>query len=281
MAMIAYRNAADSAVVTISTGTAVPGFPAANMQRRPSGDFARVASAGVGGVAIDVDFGSAGAFLPRLIGIFGTNRSRTAGTSIWSGDTLGAMTSMPGITEEATALPGLLPVDAKIVIPASAAARRYWRIVIQTHRIPGGASGTLQIGRLWMSGADDLVEFPKGVDVRWSTSVIDDSVIDRTDSGIVFEDIRARRRHIRCTLTGEPTTRAFGIEHNDTVIPAGASLQQAQIYAGRTGEVVVLPRLGPAWRHLIGFRGHLVNGLSIEHNAGPLYNAAFEATEEL
>lgn len=280
MAMIVYRNAADSAVVTISTGTPVPGYPAEHMQRRNSGDFARVLSAGIAGVTIQADFGSPGAFRPRFIGVFGTNRIQSGSAGLQSGDTLAALGGV-GASYEAVAQPGLLPLDVKLIVPPAVPARRYWRVQIPATQIPGGAGGTLQIARLWMSAAEDLVEFPAGVDARWSTSVIDDSVIDRTDSGIVFEDIRARRRHTRCTLTAEPTIRAFGIEHNDTVIPVGASLQQAQIHAGRTGEVVVLPRLEPAWRHLIGFRGHLVNGLAIEHNAGPLYNAAFEATEEL
>lgn len=275
MSIIAYRNRADQATLSVAAGTTVTaGFPLANLKARDSGKFTRFEAFGV--AQLIMDFGVP--ILPRFIGMFGVNRAQSgSGVDLARSSNLSVWTSTLFSPEAIdNSLIGL-PPDAKLLIdPLTAAAARYWRISMNW--VNGGFR---QLARPWVCTASDLIEFPEGIDARWSSDVEDLGFIDRTPTGIVYEDPGAKLRRIKFEYSAEDTVKTFGFASASSAIPLSSSLQDAQLHLGKTGECVVLPRLAPAWRHRLGARGVFVDGLGITDQGGDRFFTTGRHQEEL
>jgi hypothetical protein len=271
---IAYRNRADSAVLSLSAGSVAPGFPLTNMQVRQSDRHARITGAGFH--AINMDFGVA--IAPRFIGLFGTNAPapgvivevyRSDNGLTWVAEAFGS----PAADVSGTPVPNDIKRYGTV-----ATAHRYWLV-----RFIGLASSTTEIARLWVSTAEDMIEFPEGMDASWSIDVDDRSVGDETGAGIYWEDRRARLRRLGFSWTSKTTDKAFGFADGASSVPAVvSSIQALQMAAGSTGEVVAAVRTDPLWLHRACIRGRFSSGAPrIQHQRGAYWDAAGVVTEEV
>jgi len=276
MAFIAYRNRADSATLSVEGGSVLPGHPLTNLQIRES-DSSCIIDGGVVHRLI-ADLGSPSAL--RFIGLFGTNRPIVSGVSIHGSANASSWTLINSFSNPAVDHSGTpVPLDLKLFSQATPAAYRYWRVSWTPWTGSGGISRAC---RLWMSAAQDMVDFPEGVDATWSPNVLDLSVSDRTASGLYYADPQAVLRTLAYTLTSKNTDKAFGFSDGDASIEAvTASIQAMQLVAGGTGEVVAAMRRDPLWLHRTCIRGSFDGRPpTLKHARGIYWDSTGQVLEE-
>lgn len=278
-AVIAYNNLVDDATLS-GAATIVTGFPLANVQTRQLSTTARIATSGT--PEIIVDFGAQKAI--KLISLLGCNVNfGTANTTTvqYRPGTSGAWTTVAVTwpTDPVVSRAGLSKDAAPAlhcVIESGIPNARQVRIQCGWGRLDGAAY--YEIGRLW---AGDALVLPAGVDGGWASGFDDPGKLDISAGLQAYESQRARPRTMRLSLSGLAALDAFGFSETANTAVERASLQGLQMYAGCTGEIIVLPRTSTSlWMRRIGIYGHLAQTFDIQHQAGPNYSAELSVVEE-
>lgn len=277
-AILAYRNLADSATLSANPGV-VSGYPVSNVQQRQTSVFTRLVDTFPRYLVMD--FGVA--VLPRFIGLFGTNATAMVGPigmvalqssidgSTWNGVSIATANDAGAPT---------IPKDVKVLVPTTTPARRYWRLLPAWFK--PAEQPYYQVGRLWVSRSQDLVELPEGIDARWTRRIIDSSRLDAVADDSAIEDRGSIRRRLGATISAKGSPATWGFAEGATSVPSAiASLDDMQMTVGATGECVILPRTSsPLWIHRLGQRGHIPSGMELKDETGGYYTCSFEHVEE-
>jgi|GEM_PF-2942934 len=283
-AVIAYRDYVDDATLS-GAATIVSGFPVSNVQSRQLSSTTRISTSGTPEIIVDLG----ATRVVRLVSMLGINARFSAANNTtieyratpsapwqpvavtWPTDG-GAASRLELAREVAPALHCVIedgPADGGI-------NARQIRIVCGW----GPATGETyyEIGRLWVS---DALVLPAGVDGTWSMGFREPGKLDVSAGLQAYESPRARPRVLRCSLSKVSTLDAYGFVDGDTVAFERPSLQGLQMYAGTTGEVIVLPRTSsPLWTRRIGVYGHVAQEFDIQHIDGGWFRADGFAVEE-
>lgn len=276
-ALIAYRNLADSAVLSTTGGAPLAGFPLTNLQTR---QLARVCRLPYSGAAkLVVDLGAATRIdIVALLGINTVARGDNALTVEYSanGTVWSAATAAIAGDQGAPDLPRGVIVRVRQPGVLTKLTTRWLRIT-PAWGVSGG--GYYEIGRLW---ASDSLDIPEGCDAGWSLANHDYGALDRSAGLQVYADRRTRGRVLSMPMTGIDTAIAYGFAETATTGPDNPSLDDLINYAGSTGEVIVAPRAdSPLWLRRTGLYGHLTpESLRIQHRAGPNYECTLTVEEE-
>ncbi|MEO5626919.1 MAG: hypothetical protein ABIQ70_13000 [Dokdonella sp.] len=282
--LISYRNLADTATVTASVAPD-GGFPLANMKTRQLSQCTRwtaIVSSGVATVDLFADLGATLGLQKRfLFGVHGVNVQRAFGSLILS---LGAYsgTSLAGpwtLECSSNVNDGFTGIPSQVIAAFGAAmvsAKRYWKMTVTWTTTDTFG----QIGRMWLG---DSIAIDKGITTNWSMSVVDPGTLDLSAGQQAYENKKTRVRVLRCGYTGMPALQAYGFAEGSTSAQDIPSIQDLQMTAGTTGEVIVLPRSTPSlWVRRAGVYGHLDAGTppTITHIAGDNYSVDLTVVEE-
>jgi len=273
-ALIAYRNWADTATLT---GSSLAGYPLTNLQTRQLKRVWRASSA-LGAQRITVDLGVAK--FVDVVALLNINASALTTSSAYleySAD--GATWSNANI---------VIPGDAGVPdLPRSIIARvpplgglpqfvRWLRLTAQWARPPG--VNYYEAGRLYISPALIL---PTGPDAGYSVGARDPSQIDESVDIQVYVDPKSRTRRLSMTFRALPTLIAYGIEEAGGDAFDVPSLQDLQMAAGKSADIIVAPRAdSPLWLRRTGIYGRLESEVDIRQVAGPNYATEITVLEE-
>lgn len=281
-ALIAYRNWSDG-VGSIPAWTfnyalgypdslqPIAQFPAENLRTRQLGHVARFELAGggasTGPCAVELVASGAG-FPVSLVAVIGAHLPdavlyKPAGGSYVTVPIAGGYSPLLGIPQQGFA-----------VIPAGTIVEQvqlYW------NAIPGG--DYFELGRVFIS---DALVMPAGVDGTWSLAVDDPGALDVSAGRQWYASPQARTRRLVAALSPLKTEEAFGLSAGGTVssLYPVPSIQDLQMHAGATGEVIVIPRTAGVWAYRAGIYGHLERAPVIRHRAGPNYETELVVIEE-
>ncbi|HSX62241.1 MAG TPA: hypothetical protein VLF18_18820 [Tahibacter sp.] len=285
-ALVSYntRNWIDDPATTIAfeTGdyTEIEAYPLSNLRVRQSSTVARWESVGLpGSVALHVTFAEAKPL--AVVALLGCNfraanhianmtvNARIAGT--WVEPIAVADNQDAGV-------PGL-PYNLVATMPIGPDGSRPMvdELLIVAEWDAFGAEYT-EAARLW---AGDAIVLPDGVDAGWSMQVIDTGRVDQSKALQAYEDLGVRVRQIDLPLDGIPTDIAWGFAEGATEAANVPSVNDLQIAAGITGEVLVVGRtISPIWVRRTAIYGRLVAVPRIIHKSGDLWSSAISAIEE-
>jgi hypothetical protein len=284
-ALIAYRNLSDAVALTV-TGGVLADFPIENVQIRA---LSKVCRLGAGGPpTINVDLGVVRdvriVALLAIGGVLLTGNddvllSYSRDNATWNNATLNIV-SDAGVPELPTGVflvPTRPPTDfTPPGGPAGSPGIRARYLRIRPNWTPSG--GYREIARLWVS---DALVIPEGVEASWSLGYQDTGNLDVSGGLQYYEEPKARSRTLDCSLPKLETLQAFGFDEGATSAADVPCIQGLQMKAGKTSELIVLPRTSnPLWIRRLGIYGHLSEAVSIDHRSGPYYSARFRMIEE-
>jgi hypothetical protein len=106
-------------------------------------------------------------------------------------------------------------------------------------------------------------------------------VVDSSDGGQAYENPKTRLRTLQCTLPKMTALEAYGSNDNGTTGDDVASIQDMQLSAGTTGEVLIFPRTSSLfWMRRLGIHGKCSEVPSIRAARGNLFATDFRVVEE-
>jgi hypothetical protein len=285
-ALLAYRNDADTATVSLGMGGTLAGFPLSNLALRQLSKVARLNLAGP--PRIDVDLGAVQNV--KLIALLALgNVQPTAAVDLvvqYSQNGSTWFTATVDIVNDAgvTTLPTgvfLVPVkagpDGSPTGDGVGVRARYLRLTPNWVPIAGSYR---DIGRLWVS---DALVIPAGVDGDFELDFIDTGTLDASDGSQFYESKKTRTRALRVNLSAMPAQTAYGFADNASSALDVPSIQGLQMEAGCTSEIIVLPRTTSGlWVRRMGVYGHVDANArpTIRKTAGDSYSTSFTAIEE-
>lgn len=279
-ALIAYRNLFDGLTLEVGPGSThnmgieeVAGYPVTNVKTRQLGQVARYRSndSDPGNwcwLTFDVSGAAAKANMVAVIGRDAPAYINVTG-SLDGGSIAGSVVYVSGRTPE-------LPPLAVYRIPASYGDISL--IALEAGNVP--APDYLELSRIFVARA---ITLPDGVDGRWSLGADDAGWLDKSRGQQYFEAAGVVTRRLNVSIPQMDSMTAFGIAENATVEPVDQvpSIQDMQMEAGTTGEVVVVPRGDSAvWTRRLGIYGHLDRVPVIQKEAGPNWSTSFTVIEE-
>lgn len=269
---IAYKNLFDDWTLDIDGGPgtdyqALAGFPVSNLQTRQLSRSTRITNLDtVNANALAIPFAAPAPVQANLIVVYGSipGSINLEGT-LDSGSVATFSTDNSGI--------GLPPISFYL-IPVS-----YGDLVRFT--LEYGFVFTpdyVELARIYVANALIL---PEGVDAQWSLVADDNGTLEASAGLQWYESPGVRTRRLDVTLSQMPTEVAFGFAEGATTANPAPCIQDMQLAAGATGEVVVIPRAGNSlWIRRASVYGHLDRVPSIRHVAGPNFSTAFTVIEE-
>jgi hypothetical protein len=276
-ALVGYRNLIDGAALSVAAGT-VAGYPVSNLQVRQLSETWR--GIVLNSPIIVIDFGAAKAI--TLVGILGINASGATRS-----DDAVIKYSNDGVNWTSE-LNVLLPVDAGSLdlprhlimrIPTVFGSKRSTRYLSIQPKWGVSLSSFYEIGRLFVS---DAIEFPDGPDSTWTLLGDDTGNLDESRGHQAYEDKGERGRVMRARFGAMKTEQAYGFAETATSAAGAPSVDDLFMAAGRTGEILYVPRAdNPLWIRRTAIYGHLTpDSLSLPHLAGNRYSWDFTIEEE-
>jgi hypothetical protein len=285
-ALISYgtRNWVDDPATTVEFGsgdyTELDGYPLSNLLKRQSSTVARWLGPGLPGVvSLHITFAE-----PRpvaVVGLLGCNfraantvaaltvNARIGGT--WH-EPIAAISNQDGGARS-------LPYNLVAPMPIGSDGSRPMvdELLLIAEWDAFGAEFT-QAARLW--AADGLV-LSDGVDAGWEMQVIETGTVSVSKGQQAYEDPNVRVRQINLPLDGITTEAAWGFRDGDTEAADVPSINDLQLEAGATGEVLVIGRtFTPVWVRRTALYGRLVTVPLIVHKSGELWTSSVSVIEE-
>lgn len=281
-ALIAYRNWSDGAgsvapwTFNYALGypddlQPVTGYPAENVRTRQLAHVARFERKPGGAVTgpCAVELVAAGSALPvRVVMVIGYGLP----SAIMYKPSGSSYVSTPIVSGYQSHL--AIPAQGFAFIPAGTdveSIRLYWDDLPIDY---------YEIGRIIVA---DALEFSEGVDARWSLAADDPGELGASKGRQWYESPMPRTRRLSVSVGIMDSVQAFGIDENGVTSSSAPipSIQDLQMHAGNTGEVVLVPRTGPGqWAYRAGVYGHLERPPIIQHLTGPHYATSLVAVEE-
>lgn len=241
-ALFSFDNYADSATIT-STSSIEPALPLLNLKDRRIALKCRTVNK-LTAFNIRVDFGAFKQI--KLISLLGFNMTSTGFFLSSFSCSITASSTGFGVAPFSYNQPSVgiidrppigMPVNFFHAVNGGAGATgRYWELNFTF----GNFDSYYQAGRLWMG---DGILIPEGVDNEWAQTIRDPSEITRSRGQQVYANGKAKYRQTSVRLS--PVTRdvMFG-EVPPLAISMERNIQEMLFIAGRTGEVIVIPRIG-------------------------------------
>jgi len=274
-ALVGYRNLADAATVTATAS--LIGYPITNVQvRQLSATWRANASSNP---KIVIDLGTQKSIM--LVALLGINAGAfsigdatieysTDGVS-WTPDPSVVLPGDGGSPD----LPRCLIVRIPPQLLGVKRQTRWIRITPAWNRL--GGAPYFEVGRLWIS---DAIEFPDSIDSAWTLLASDSGSIDDSRGLQVYEDKGSRGRVLRARFPAMKTEQAYGFAETDASAVNAPSVDDLFMAAGKTGEVLFIPRAdSPLWIRRTAIYGHLTpDSLALGHLAGNRYS--WDATVE-
>lgn len=281
-ALVAYRNWSDG-VGTIPAWTfgyslgypdslqEVAGYPATNLRTRQLGNVARFERVGGGAVtgpcAIELVASGAG-FPVRLVTVIGQHLPdavlyKPPGGSFASVALISGYSPLLGIASQ-----GFAVVPPGTIVER---VRLFWNDIPFDY---------FELSRVSIADALDLTD---GVNSTWSLGVEDPGILDASAGRQWYSSPLPRTRRLSVAASTLDTMQAFGMSAEGVVSGSHPvpSIQDLQMHAGSTGEIVVVPRVAPGvWAYRAGVYGHLDRPPVIRHRAGPYYETDLTVIEE-
>lgn len=153
--------------------------------------------------------------------------------------------------------------------------------------IGGTINSVPELGRLWAGPYFQPLRTTTVSD--FEVQCRDSSTLNTSIGNQSYADYRGRYRHINCTLTSLSELEAIG----NSTVPGTPNIQDIAFYAGRAGNVIVLPVTTPNSSgssfqviHKFGVYGHFVEPptlryLSSDGSYNRFYTTTFQVAEEL
>lgn len=271
-AAIAYKNLFDAWTLDIDGGPgtdyqALAGFPVSNLQTRQLSRTTRITNFDtIDANALAIPFAAPAPVAANLIVVYGTipGSINVEGT-LDSGSVSTFSTDNSGI--------GLPPISFYLIPDSFGDLVRF--------TLEYGYVFTpdyVELARIYV--ADALI-LPDGVDAQWALVVDDNGTLEPSAGLQWYESPGVRTRRLDVTLSQMPTVVAFGFDEGATTANVVPCIQDMQLAAGATGEVVVIPRASNGlWIRRAAVYGHLDRVPTIRHVAGPNFSSAFTVIEE-
>lgn len=281
-AVIAYRNWFDG-VGSIPAWTfnyaglgypdqlqAVAGFPAENLRKRQLSEVARfeLTAAPVSGPCAVEFVASGGGFPVALIGVVGANLPdsilyKPSGSGFVSAEMLTGYSPSLAIPSQCFAL---VPVGTTVE-----KVRLLWN---------DPPTEYYELARVFIA---DAIVLPNGVNAAWSLGFDDSGDLAESAGSQWYSNEKLKTRRLSISLFPLTPEVSFGVDDGGVAIPSLTpvpSMLDLQMYAGTTGEVIVLPRSTGEWAYRAGIYGHIERPFEIQHVAGPNFRANLAVIEE-
>ena len=261
-AYFAYRNFFTETEYVVTAGidtTEVPEFPFTNLYTRQLSEVSRFYNLS-GDVSIEINALGSG-FECNLIAFMGENPPNEIQVN--------GLTTYTQSYSESDEMDAVLPRITIFCIPLTVITS-----IITTH--PGVGEG--ELARIFRANA---IYLPKGVDARWGLGLDDSGSLQDSDGKQFYENrgVRLRRLKFNCTVLTD--SFAYDFVAGSSGVQYNPCFQAMQYYAGKTGEVVIVPRSGTALDiKRMAIYGHLENTFEITHDSGQYYSVSLSALEE-
>lgn len=285
-ALISYasRNWADDPATTVEfdTGdyTPVEGYPLSNLRVRQSSTVARWTNIGIPGyVALRVTFAE-----PKpvaVVGLLGCNfRAANHVANMTVNAHVGSSWIEPiAVMDNQDAGVRGLPYNLIAPMPIGSDDSRPMidELLIIAEWDALGADFS-EAARLWIG---DAIVLPDGVDAGWDMQVIETGTVSVSKGMQAYEDPNVRTRQITLPLDGIDTQTAWGFAEGDTEASDVPSINDLQLAAGATGEVLAIGRtITPVWVRRTALYGRLASVPRIAHKSGDLWSSGVTIIEE-
>lgn len=271
-ALIAYRNLFDAWPFDIDGGPGtdnqpLAGYPLANLKLRQLSSVTRITNLDTGsGNPLFIPFAPVSAVTANVVVVYGYPPSQiTFEGTLGSASVLNFSTDDSGI--------GLPPLRV-FLIPSSIGDLE--RMTFEYGLV--FPPNYIELARVYVANA---LVLPNGVDATWSLGVDDSGSLDASHGRQWYEAAGVRTRRLDISIAQMPTEVAFGFPEGATSAYPQPSIQDLQLQAGATGEIVVVPRSSNGlWIRRAAVYGHMERAPAIRHAAGPNFSTQFSVIEE-
>jgi hypothetical protein len=261
-ALIAYRNLADSAIVT---GPENAGFPLTNLATRQLSTKWRGPNTGVE-IVIDLLTDTT----VRLVAMLSHNMLIGQTISVYSSPDGTSWTFVAQSVSTDLGVPDL-PQNAFVVIDGGVLTR-YVKV-----SMAGAPLAYLEAGRLWIG---DALVIPYGANSDWGIKTRERGTVDESDGLEIYPSKKPNGRELRMSFSPTSIALAYGTQDGVTALNV-PSFQDLHTYASAIGEVIAFPRSSGIWPRRVGVYGRLTeDSLDIRHLAGPNYSTDVRVIEE-